>query len=142
MKETYKILPSVEAVLAEPTIQSAEVYARFIVKCAPRQINERLGLARQFGWDAEEVKDEIFYAQYQKERAKILFPNYVDAINAGSGSLDVSEVDQAEANFTKLTGIALSEPSISLNELEQLLAQLISTSSMVDINLTHTNEQE
>ncbi len=140
MEEKYKILEGIEAAHREPTVASAEAYAKFIIKCAVRPMSERLEVARQFGWDAKEVKDEIFFAQYQEERTKILFPDFEKEIEKGANKLFIPEVDRAEVNFTRLTGIALNEPSLSLSNVERLLTKLISTASKVDLSLMDFRE--
>lgn len=120
-----------------PTIDAAEKYARFIIKCAPRTLTERHEVARQFGWPLEEVKDEVFYNEYQQRRARLLFPD-ADIDN----TLNVSEVDRAEANFTHLTGLALKEPGISYRSLADSLTQLITLAKKVDLSLTDTTSPE
>lgn len=142
MKDKFEILTGIEEPHREPTVESAEAYARFILKCATRQLSERHEVAKQFGWPIEEVEDKIFYSDYQKERALILFPSLAKEIKASPTMLIVPEVDRAEANFTKLTGIALNEQSISLNELGNLLTLLTSTESKVDLSLTDSREQK
>lgn len=133
----YKILPGIEAEHIDPTPANAEAYARFIITAAPRPMSERLEVARQFGWESSEVKDEIFFGDYQARRASLLFPDHKKAIGTG-GALSIPEVDRAEANFTRLTGLALREPSLSLSELGEFLTQLSLTSSKVGLKVTHT----
>ncbi len=126
--------------VAEPSNKAAKDYAKLMIKCAPKSMQERLELANQFGWDAKEVKDEIFYEDYQRERASILFPHIKSEIKKNVDFLNVSEVDKAEGFFTKATGLALNEPSLSLSELSRFLTQLHTQAQKVDVSLTDSRE--
>ena len=106
--------------VVSPSIKAARDYARLIVRCAPRSMQERLELATQYGWNAKEVKDEVFYEDYQKERASILFPHLRKEITQNIDNLNVSEVDRAEGFFTKATGLALKEPSLITERTQQI----------------------
>ena len=85
----------------EPSNKAAKDYAKLMIKCAPRPMQERLELARQFGWDAKEVKDEIFYEDYQRERSYMLFPHMKSEIKKNEGFLNIPEVDKAEKVFLR-----------------------------------------
>ena len=142
MEETYEILKGTQVAHREPTPASAEDYAKFLIRCATRSMTERVNLANQFGWESDEVKDEIFYMDYQVKRAQILFPDLSAKISKDAKHLIVPEVDRAEVNFTKLIGLAVSEPSLTLSELTSFLTQLSSVSQTVDLTLTDTRGQE
>ena len=86
----------------EPSNKAAKDYAKLMIKCAPRPVQERLELARQFGWDAKEVKDEIFYEDYQRERVLYIVSSHVRSeIKKNEGFLNIPEVDKAESFFYK-----------------------------------------
>ena len=142
MENTFEIFKGDSEAHREPTPASAEAYARFIIKCAPRSMTERLDVARQFGWETDEVTDTIFFREYQKERAIILFPHLADKIRKSWNTLIIPEVDKAEENFTVLTGLALKKPSLSLDELSSFLTELSSAATKVDVSLANMTEQE
>ena len=126
--------------VAKPSIRNAREYAKLIIKCAPRMMQERLAVASQYGWDAKEVKDEVFFEEYQKLRACILFPHNKKDIERNIDNLNVSEVDKAEVFFTKATGLALKEPSLSLTELGDFLTQLHTASQTEDTSPADSSE--
>ena len=103
-------------------------------------MSERLELATQYGWDTNEVKDEIFFDEYQKRRAGVLFPHHINEITQNTDFLNVSEVDKAEGFFTKATGIALRPPSVSLSELGSFLTALATQSKTEDTSPAGTTE--
>ena len=127
---------------ADPSVKAARDYAKLMIKCAPRPMQERIALANQYGWDTKEVKDEVFYEDYQKERASILFPHNKKDIERNVDNLNVSEVDKAESFFTKATGLAMNEQSLSLSELSRFLTQLHTQSQTVDVKLTDSRGKE
>ncbi len=120
------------------TIASARDYSLFLLTCDIRSMSERAELCRLWNWDSALIKSEVFYEDYQLRRAQILFPDLKDDIEVNIDNLDVAEVDRAEANFSKRTGLKLSEPSITYSELGDYLTQLTKSLDLSDVNLQLT----
>lgn len=122
------------------SVAAAEEYARFIVKCAPKKMQDRLEIASLFGWDASEVKDEINFGDYQTGRARLLFPALSARIDKEHASLFVPEVDRAEQNFMTASGIATTGPALSLEDLSAFLTQLVQSTEQVTVSQTPSSE--
>lgn len=140
---SYKIFTDTDETfeLIKPSIQAATTYVKSFVKWAPVSFTKRSQVAQLFGIVAE-VTDEVLYLDYQKQRAKLLFPSQAKEIDKRLDFLNVAEVDRAEINFSDATQLPLREPETQFGELQDFLQDLTSAMEKIDSNLTITRSTE
>lgn len=121
-----------------PSVGAAKAYSEVFVKSAMRTMTERVELAAKWKWDASKCKNEIGFEEHNRQRTIVLFPELKKELNDDTLFINVAEVDRAEENFSKLTGLAFREPSVTLSDLGDYLTQLTRNLEQKDDDLVLT----